>query len=138
MKGKVGLVIGLGAGYVLGSRAGKERYQQIKEQFLKAWNTEPVQQQVTKVQDFAKSSVASLPNAVWDGAVKVKNAVTKQGTPGEKLDSGIKAGQESADDVKKAAAETAAAANASFDEVAAPADGNLTGPDAASLPTGQI
>jgi hypothetical protein len=138
MKGKVGLVIGLGAGYILGSRAGKERYQQIKEQFLKAWNTEPVQQQVSKVQDFAKSSVASLPGAVLDGAAKVKNAVTKQGTPGQKLDSGIKAGQSSAEDVKKAAAESAAAANASFDEVTAPANGDLTGPDAASLPNGQI
>ena len=138
MKGKVGLAIGLGAGYILGSRAGKERYQQIKEQVLKAWNTDPVQQQVSKVQDFAKSSVASLPTAVWDGAVKVTNAVTKKGTPGEKLDSGIQAGKSSAEDVKQAAAETAAAANASFDEVSAPADGDLTGPDAASLPTGQI
>src|SRR3546814_17314066 len=31
MKGKVGLVIGLAAGYVLGARAGRERYEQIKE-----------------------------------------------------------------------------------------------------------
>jgi hypothetical protein len=137
MKGKVGLVIGLGAGYVLGSRAGRERYQQMKEQFLKVWNTDPVQQQVSKVQDFAKSSAAALPTAVWDGAVKVTNAVTKKGTPGEKLDSGIKAGKSSADDVKKAAAEASAAANASFDEVSAPANGDVTGPDS-SLPTGQI
>jgi hypothetical protein len=32
MRGKVGLVIGLAAGYVLGARAGRERYEQIKAQ----------------------------------------------------------------------------------------------------------
>jgi hypothetical protein len=138
MKGKVGLVIGLGAGYVLGSRAGRERYQQIKDQFLKAWNTEPVQQQVAKVQDFAKSSVAQLPSTLWDGAQKVKNAVSKQGTPGEKLDSGIKAGKSSAEEAKRAAAEKTGTANASFDEVSGVADDDISGPNAASLPTGQI
>ena len=29
MKGKVGIAIGLAAGYVLGTRAGRERYQQL-------------------------------------------------------------------------------------------------------------
>ena len=48
MKGKVGLVIGLSVGYVLGTRAGRERYEQIKTQWLKLWNTAPVQRQVVK------------------------------------------------------------------------------------------
>ena len=46
MKGKIGIVVGLAAGYVLGARAGQERYEQIKEGFLKVWNTDPVQKQV--------------------------------------------------------------------------------------------
>ena len=29
MKGKIGIAIGLAAGYVLGTRAGRERYQQL-------------------------------------------------------------------------------------------------------------
>ncbi len=29
MKGKLGLAVGLAAGYVLGTRAGRERYQQL-------------------------------------------------------------------------------------------------------------
>ena len=29
MKGKVGIAVGLAAGYVLGTRAGRERYQQL-------------------------------------------------------------------------------------------------------------
>ena len=53
MRGKVGLVIGLAAGYVLGTRAGRERYEQIKEQALKVWNLDPVQKQV----DRAKAQV---------------------------------------------------------------------------------
>ncbi len=39
MKGKIGLVVGLGVGYVLGTRAGRERYEQIKTQWLKVCGT---------------------------------------------------------------------------------------------------
>ena len=71
MRGKAGLVIGIAVGYVLGSRAGKERYEQIKTQWMKVWNTEPVQDQVAKVSEFAKSSAMALPSTLWDSAVKV-------------------------------------------------------------------
>ena len=47
MKGKIGLVVGLGVGYVLGTRAGRERYEPIKKQWLKVWNLDPVQAQRT-------------------------------------------------------------------------------------------
>lgn len=124
MRGKVGLVIGLGIGYVLGTRAGRERYEQIKVQALKVWNLEPVQEQVSKVTDFAKSSAMALPSTLWDGAVKIGKAATKKGTPGQKLDSAIKAGQDSAGDVKRAADET-------FDEFAKASDAAA---DAATQP----
>ncbi|KAA9108284.1 hypothetical protein [Microbacterium rhizomatis] len=103
MRGKVGLVIGLGAGYVLGTRAGRERYEQIKTQAAKVWNLDPVQQQVGKVKDFAKSSVMALPNALWDGAVKVTKAASSRGTAGQKIDAAVSAGKASVDDVAKAA-----------------------------------
>ena len=82
MRGKVGLVIGLAAGYVLGTRAGRERYEQIKAQVDKVWNLEPVQEQVGKVKDFAKSTAMALPSTLWDSAVKVTKAATSKGTPG--------------------------------------------------------
>ncbi len=126
MKGKLGIVVGLAAGYVLGSRAGHERYDQIKEQFLKVWNTDPVQKQVDKVKDISKTAVSALPNAVWNGAVKVTKAATgnnapgKQ-TPGQKLDAAVDAGKESAKDVADAAKTTANevgdAAEDSFDDI---------------------
>ena len=79
MRGKVGLVIGLAAGYVLGTRAGRERYEQIKAQVDKVWNLEPVQEQVDKAKDFAKSTAMALPSTLWDSAVKVTKAATSKG-----------------------------------------------------------
>ena len=109
MKGKAGLVVGLAVGYVLGTRAGRERYEQIKEQWLKVYNLAPVQEQVGKVKDFAKSTAMALPSTLWDSAVKVTQAATSKGTPGQKLDAAIKTSKDQADDVA-AAAETSSAA----------------------------
>lgn len=100
MKGKIGIVVGLGVGYVLGTRAGRERYEQIKTQWLKVWHLDPVQAQVEKVKGFAKEQAAAVPTALWNGAVKVVKAATSEGTPGQKLDSTIDAGKQAADEVK--------------------------------------
>ncbi|WP_299088959.1 hypothetical protein [uncultured Microbacterium sp.] len=107
MRGKIGIVVGLAAGYVLGSRAGRERYDQITSNFLKVWNTDPVQKQVSKAKDLGKTAALALPSAVWDGAVKMTKAATRSGTPGQKLDSALKAGKASADDVARGAEVTA-------------------------------
>lgn len=103
MRGKVGLVIGLAAGYVLGARAGRERYEQIKEQADKVWHLDPVQKQVAKVQDLGKSALLALPTTIWNSAVKVTKAATTKGTPGERLDAAIDAGEEAKGDVEEAA-----------------------------------
>ena len=107
MRGKVGLVIGLAAGYVLGTRAGRERYEQIKHQALKVWNLDPVQQQVAKAKDYAKSAAMALPTTVWDSAVKVTKAAGSKGTPGQRLDATLKVGKDSADDIGAAAQQSA-------------------------------
>lgn len=49
MKGKVAFVLGAAVGYVLGTRAGRERYEQIKRGAQRLWNTEPVQRGVKSV-----------------------------------------------------------------------------------------
>jgi hypothetical protein len=103
MKGKAGLVIGLAVGYVLGTRAGRERYEQIKTQWLKVWDTEAVQTQVTKVKDFTKSQAMALPSTLWDSAVKVVQAAGSKGSAGQKLDAALKVSKDSADDVGRAA-----------------------------------
>ena len=116
MRGKAGLVIGLAVGYVLGTRAGRERYEQIKSQWLKVWDTEPVQTQVTKVKDFAKSQAMALPSTVWDSAVKVAQAAGSKGSAGQKLDAALKVGKDSADDVGRAAQTSAQAVKDAVDD----------------------
>jgi hypothetical protein len=122
MRGKAGLVIGLAVGYVLGTRAGRERYEQIKTQWLKVWNLDPVQEQVGKVKDFAKSSAMALPSTLWDSAVKVTKAATTKGTPGERLDAALKVSQDQADDVSRAAKTSAKAAKDAVDDLVDQAD----------------
>ncbi|MEV8368097.1 hypothetical protein [Microbacterium sp. NPDC064584] len=131
MRGKVGLVIGLAAGYVLGTRAGRERYEQIKAQAAKVWNLDPVQEQVTKVKEFTKSTAMALPSTLWDSAVKVTKAATSKGTPGQKLDSAIKTGRAQVDDVSRSAQKSAEAvkdaADDAFDDIAKAAGDSRNG-----------
>lgn len=109
MKGKVGLVIGLAAGYVLGTRAGRERYEQIKSQAEKVWNKDQVQEQVEKVKDLAKSTATALPGTLWDSAVKVGKAAGSKGTAGEKAKAAARTAKaeakQTADDIAEAADE---------------------------------
>ncbi|MCR2813251.1 hypothetical protein NQ166_12090 [Microbacterium sp. zg.Y1090] len=127
MRGKVGLIIGMAAGYVLGTRAGRERYDQIKQQAMKIWDTEPVQKQVDKAKELGKSAVMALPTAVWDSAVKVTKAATSRGgSAGQRLDAAVAAGKESVDEVAAGAETTAAevkkAAHDAIDDIKKAAD----------------
>jgi hypothetical protein len=49
--GSLGMALGAGAGYVLGTRAGHERYQQILEQARQLWQRPQVQDLATKGRD---------------------------------------------------------------------------------------
>ncbi|KQQ67345.1 hypothetical protein [Microbacterium sp. Leaf320] len=100
MKGKIGLVVGLGVGYVLGTRAGRERYEQIKTQWLKVWNLDPVQEQVDRVKGYVGDKAAAVPGAIWTGVQKVvKSAGGGDKTAGQRLDSAVAAGKKAAEDI---------------------------------------
>lgn len=60
MKGKIAFVLGAAVGYVLGTRAGRERYEQIKLGAQNVWNTEPVQRGVNVVRSAAQGRVDEL------------------------------------------------------------------------------
>ena len=60
MKGKIAFVLGATVGYVLGTRAGRERYEQIKRGAQSVWNTEPVQRGVGVVREAAQGRVDQL------------------------------------------------------------------------------
>lgn len=77
---KLTLLVAAAAGYVLGSRAGRERYEQIKQQTTKAWNNPKVQDTVEEVQTHAKQAGADLGSKVGskvaETAHDVKDKIT--------------------------------------------------------------
>jgi hypothetical protein len=77
MRGKILFVVGLGVGYVLGTRAGRERYEQIREAAENVWNTPAVQQGVGTVKDFATARVGDLSDTVIDGVKSFIGNATK-------------------------------------------------------------
>lgn len=91
MKGKIAFVLGAAAGYVLGTRAGRARYEQIKRGATAVWQTPLVQQGVNSVKDVAgdtletaKQTAFRAARTVFDAATQPKNTTTKQpATPPE-------------------------------------------------------
>ncbi|MFC9917361.1 YtxH domain-containing protein [Agromyces binzhouensis] len=77
MKGKILFVVGLGVGYVLGTRAGRERYEQIQKAAENVWNQPSVQEGVQTVKDFAMARVGDVSDAVLDKAKKVVRQISE-------------------------------------------------------------
>ncbi len=71
MRGKLVLLIGFGIGYILGARAGRERFEQIKRTFKGFWEDPRVKQQVKAVEDFAREKTPEVVDFLGDTAKKV-------------------------------------------------------------------
>ena len=54
MRSKLLLVIGFVVGYVLGARAGRERYEQIRRATRRLWESPRVRKTRTEVEDYAR------------------------------------------------------------------------------------
>jgi hypothetical protein len=80
MKGKILLATGLAIGYVLGTRAGRERFEQIKAGATRFWNDPRVQKQVHTAEDFVKDKAPEVAEFVGDQAKKVTSTAAKGGT----------------------------------------------------------
>lgn len=68
MRGKFAFIVGLAAGYVLGTRAGRERYEQIKAGVKSVWDSPTVKRGRDQVSDY-----------VSDVAVNVQDSVVEAG-----------------------------------------------------------
>ena len=55
---KAAFVVGAAIGYVLGARAGRKRYEQIKGQASRLWNSDPVQHRVGDATQAVKQQAA--------------------------------------------------------------------------------
>jgi len=76
MKGKILLVVGLGIGYVLGTRAGREKYDKIKATATKLWNDPRIAEQRHNAEDFVKDKAPDVAEFLADGAKKVVKQVS--------------------------------------------------------------
>jgi len=65
---KLSLIVAAGVGYVLGARAGRERYEQIKSAVTTFWWNPKVQQTVDTVETQAKHAAADVSSKVADVA----------------------------------------------------------------------
>jgi hypothetical protein len=65
---KLLLIGAAAAGYVLGTKAGRERYEQIRRHSSKVWNSEPVQHGVHEAEGAAKHAASAAGSKVADAA----------------------------------------------------------------------
>jgi hypothetical protein len=66
MRFRVGLTIGFGAGYVLGSRAGRQRYEQIARTARKAWESETAAKLRAEMTEALPSAVSTAVEKVGE------------------------------------------------------------------------
>ncbi|ALS57115.1 hypothetical protein [Rathayibacter toxicus] len=71
MKGKILVVAGAAAGYVLGARAGRKRYEQIASAAHTFWRTKPVQDVAGAVGGAAKAQLGSASDKAYEAVRSV-------------------------------------------------------------------
>lgn len=84
MRGKILLLVGFGVGYVLGTRDGRERYEQIKAQAKKMWTDPRVQKAADQAGDFVKDKGGDVAEFLADGAKTVVAAAAGKKPPASK------------------------------------------------------
>jgi hypothetical protein len=118
MRGKILFVVGLGVGYVLGTRAGRERYEQIRKAAQNVWNTPAVQQGVGTVKDFASARVGDLSDTVLDGVKSfIGNATKSSGATKSDVSSAARSAKSGVSKSARAARSAVDAAADAIDDV---------------------
>lgn len=97
---RTSFLAGVAVGYVLGSRAGHGRYEQIKDQANQLWSSKTVQRGVDQAKDTARTTVPAVADKVGGTAKgvadKAKGKADDAGlpTPGEDLPPSIHRGDD--------------------------------------------
>lgn len=78
--GKLSFLTGAAVGYVLGARAGKQRYEQIKIRANRVWSSQPVQARVGEATEAVKKQAAPfVADKLGDAAKAASKAMRHQG-----------------------------------------------------------
>ena len=77
MKNKLILLAGTGIGYLLGTRAGREKYDQLVDQAQKLWGDPRVQDTVSTVKTSADSALVQAQDQVKGKVSEVKEKATE-------------------------------------------------------------
>jgi hypothetical protein len=76
---KSGMLVGFGVGYVLGSKAGRERYEELRAAWDQFMGNPSVQRVVTKGREVVDTGVSKGIRAVEDASEDVKSRL--EGSP---------------------------------------------------------
>ncbi|MEG9249537.1 YtxH domain-containing protein [Arthrobacter sp. Soc17.1.1.1] len=89
MKNKLVFAAGMAAGYVLGTRAGRESYEQLRSKAQKLWNDPKVQEKVSSTTETLKSKAPavqdSLKGVLKKGGSDSGDGAKDPGTPGKDI-----------------------------------------------------
>ncbi|MBA2530035.1 MAG: YtxH domain-containing protein [Euzebyales bacterium] len=86
MRLNLGLVSGLAVGYVLGTKAGRERYEQILETARKLGGSEPAQQVKAEARNVAEKASTVIEEKASEGVAKVSDIVNRRRDDGTDFD----------------------------------------------------
>ncbi|WP_053204887.1 YtxH domain-containing protein [Jiangella muralis] len=92
MKGKLILLAGAAVGYVLGTRAGRQRYEQMKGRADALWHDPKVQQKVTDAEEAVRARAPELQEKLTDAASRASDKVrstVRRDDDGDDDDDGI-------------------------------------------------
>ncbi|HHU09611.1 MAG TPA: protoporphyrinogen oxidase [Intrasporangiaceae bacterium] len=96
--GKLSFLAGAAVGYVLGARAGVQRYEQIKALSNKVWTSDPVQQQVEKEEAARTQLAPTVADAVSTAAKATADKLRSEKTvPSEAVEPTMEARVETAE-----------------------------------------
>lgn len=75
MKGKLLVLAGAAVGYVLGTRAGRQRYEEIKGRADALWHDPKVQQRVSEAEDAVRARAPQVQERITDVASRASDKV---------------------------------------------------------------
>ncbi|HVF52245.1 MAG TPA: YtxH domain-containing protein [Actinomycetota bacterium] len=84
MRGRLGLFVGFGAGYVLGAKAGKERYDQLQRLYDNLKRSPAVRSASGRAKEAAETGFDTVKEKAGEGVAKVQEVVKERrsGTDG--------------------------------------------------------